>query len=78
MKETWSTLEVMNEIVQRINDMTEEKKLSIEVLVGALGCIYELEKARFVTETMQAAASLGRQDEITATLEKLLGEHKPD
>ena len=73
MKEIWSILEVMKEIVQRVNDMAEEKELSIETLIGALGCIYELEKARFVTETMQAAASLEEQDKITATLERLLG-----
>ena len=73
MKETWSVLEVMKEIVQRVNEMADEKELSIETLVGALGCIYELEKARFVTETMRAAASLEEQDNITATLERLLG-----
>ena len=73
MKETWSVLEVMKEIVQRVNEMADEKELSIETLVGALGCIYELEKARFVTETMRAAVSLGEQDKIAEALEKILG-----
>ncbi len=72
MKETWAVYEVMTEMVKRFNEMADEKELSIETLLGAVGCLYELEKARFVTETMQAA-SLEEQDKITATLERLLG-----
>ena len=73
MNEAWTVVEVMVELVRHLNDMADQKELGIETLIGALSCIHELEKERFVKETMQAAASLEEQDNITATLERLLG-----
>ena len=73
MKETWAVYEVMGEMVKRFNEMAEEKELSIETLLGAVGCLYELEKARFVSETMKAALQISEVDDTMSILERMLG-----
>ena len=78
MREAWTVVEVMAELVKHLNDMADQKELSIETLLGAVSCIHELEKARFVSETMQAAGRLTEQADTMAILEKLLGKREPD
>lgn len=72
MKEAWAVYEVMAEMVKRFNEMADEKELSIETLLGAVGAVYELEKHRFVTEATKAAESLMQRESAESIMERLL------
>ena len=78
MKEAWSVVEVMTEMVKRFDEMFDEKELTIETVLGALTCTYELEKARYVAYTLRAAQEVSQLDYGMDALEKMMLKGKHD